>query len=265
MAAALATRSSGPSTMPEIPPGRRSGSGSNGSGRSTLLGCIAGIRTQQGGSAAVAWRRCGGRLGLNHGPGERLPEQHDPGHDARRDRAQPSRSSTPATRWRSIDQPVKNYPAKMTCVRLRRAITSSRVLLVDEVPVATWVQEKCMESSRTQARRPYGRRREPRAHQMRTFCTRLPGRPRSVANIGNASDVIGSYVNDEHGAQSVDGAGTRYGTGESADRRDQSSPATSQPPPRGLVRAITLRMHYTAKKRIPDRTSSSPWTMSTGT
>ncbi len=252
----------------EIPVGKTFGLlGNNGSGKSTLLKCIARIlepnkgRIQRRGRMAAMLEvgsgfhpELTGReniylnsaiLGMTRAETERkLDSIVDFAGDAVA---------------RSIDQPVKNYSSGMY-VRLGFSVSihvEPEILLVDEVLAVGDMefQEKCMEKFADLKRD--GRTVVVVSHaldQMRTFCDEAAWLDHGqIANIGNANDVISSYVNDEHGARSVDGMGTRYGTGEvlidsieviAADEVNPHHVASYEP--------VTLRMSYTAKKRIPD-------------
>lgn len=159
-----------------------------------------------------------------------------------------------------IDQPVKNYSSGMY-VRLGFAVAINvdpEILLVDEVLAVgdAAFQRKCEE--RFADFRATGRTVVLVSHamsSMRTICDSVAwlenGR---LLGVGGPAQLVDEYVDESHEDRTVTAeGGTRWGTGEAEVDRVELIDARGLPVT--SVRTgdeVRLRLHYDAKKRIPN-------------
>ncbi|MDO5672163.1 MAG: ABC transporter ATP-binding protein [Actinomycetaceae bacterium] len=211
----------------QIPQGKTFGLlGHNGSGKSTLLKCIAKILTPDTGKI-TSRGRIAAMLEVGSGFHPELSGRENVylnGAILGMSKAEIDKKFDQIVDFSGvehfIDQPVKNYSSGMY-VRLGFAVSihvEPDILLVDEVLAVGDMefQEKCMdkfaqfkEEGRTVIVVSHG------LEQMRTFCDEAAWLEHGVLkDVGPAAQIVDAYSDVVRGAVSVQGGGTRFGTGE---------------------------------------------------
>ncbi len=248
----------------EIPEGKTFGLlGHNGSGKSTLLKCIAKILTPDSGSI-VARGRIAAMLEVGSGFHPELSGRENVylnGAIMGMSRHEIDRKFDDIVDFSGvaafIDQPVKNYSSGMY-VRLGFSVAihvEPEILLVDEVLAVgdTEFQEQCMgkfaqfkDEGRTVIVVSHG------LEQMRTFCDEAAWLDHGeLSAVGPAAQVIDDYSDRAHGAVTVEGGGTRFGTGEARITRiewlraDGMQAAKVHPGDR-----VVVRLHYSTERPL---------------
>ena len=248
----------------DIPQGKTFGLlGHNGSGKSTLLKCIAKILTPDRGSISSSGRMAA-MLEVGSGFHPELSGRENIylngailGMSRKEIDAKLDAIIDFSGVERFIDQPVKNYSSGMY-VRLGFSVSihvEPDILLVDEVLAVGDMdfQNKCMD--KFAQLKDQGRTVVVVSHgleQMRTFCDQAAWLDHGkLVDVGSAAEVIDTYSNATHRAITLEGGGSRFGSGEAIIERvellDAQGESTSLVHPGDRVR---LRLHYLAHEKI---------------
>ncbi|MFC7580148.1 ABC transporter ATP-binding protein [Schaalia naturae] len=248
----------------EIPEGKTFGLlGHNGSGKSTLLKCMARILTPDTGTIRAKGRMAA-MLEVGSGFHPELSGRENVylnGAIMGMTRKEIDRKFDDIVDFsgvsRFIDQPVKNYSSGMY-VRLGFSVAihvEPDVLLVDEVLAVGDMefQDQCMakfaqfkDEGRTVVVVSHG------LEQMRSFCNEVAWLDHGeLSAVGPAAEVIDHYSDQSRGAVSVEGGGTRFGSGEASitriDLLDRNSVPVQRLHPGDEA---LIRLHYVCRQEV---------------
>lgn len=248
----------------EVPEGKTFGLlGHNGSGKSTLLKCMARILTPDSGNIRAKGRMAA-MLEVGSGFHPELSGRENVylnGAIMGMSRREIDQKFDDIVDFSGvsqfIDQPVKNYSSGMY-VRLGFSVAihvEPDILLVDEVLAVGDMefQDQCMnkfaqfkDEGRTVVVVSHG------LEQMRSFCNEVAWLDHGeLSAVGPAAEVIDHYSDQAHGAVTVEGGGTRFGSGEATitdiEMLDRTGVGVKQLRPGDEA---TIRLHYSCHREI---------------